>query len=113
METLKELLPLLIPVMVLAVPIFDLLAVVVIRLRHGRPIYIGDHCHISHRFARMGLSRAQAVLVVLLLGFVTGAGAVTLLWLPATGVAVVFAQTAVILVLVTILHTSASNGSES
>lgn len=96
--------PVLIPMLVLALPLFDLGAVIVIRVRRGRPIYIGDHAHISHRFRNMGLSAGQAVMVVHLLGLVTGAAAITLLWMPPTGTLLVFAQVAAMLAVVTILH---------
>ena len=52
----------LIPVFILAIPLFDLIAVTVIRWKIGKPFYIGDHNHISHRFLKMGMSRKMAVL---------------------------------------------------
>jgi len=97
--------PLLMPVLILAVPIFDLLAVVVIRARLGRPFYIGDNRHISHRFERMGIGRGKAVLAVLLLVFASGAGAVTLIWLPLVGAMLVFLQILAILTIISLLHT--------
>jgi len=102
--------PLLIPPLVLAIPLFDLAAVVFIRLRAGRPVYVGDHLHMSHRFVRLGLSRGKAVLVVHLLSFVSGAAAVALLWLPPAGVVFVLLQIAAVLAVVSILHTVGENG---
>lgn len=96
--------PLLVPACILLVPLFDLCAVVVIRTRLGKPFYVGDNRHISHRFERMGLGRAQAVLLVLLLVLANGAGAVTLLWLPPVGAALVFLQQATLLAVVSLLH---------
>jgi UDP-GlcNAc:undecaprenyl-phosphate GlcNAc-1-phosphate transferase len=96
--------PVLIPLLILAVPIFDLFAVVVIRTRLGKPVYVGDNRHISHRFAKMGLGRPLSVLSVLLLVFASGVGAVTLLWLPPFGAVLVFLQAAAILGVVSILH---------
>jgi len=54
------------PLVILAVPLFDLVSVVVIRMRLGKAPWIGDTNHISHRLVRRGLSRSQAVLVILL-----------------------------------------------
>ena len=51
------------PVLVLAVPIIDTATVVVIRLREGRPIYVGDRRHLSHRLVALGFSPRAAVLV--------------------------------------------------
>ena len=96
--------PVLIPLLILAVPVFDLFAVVVIRTRLGKPFYVGDNRHISHRFEQMGIGRPKAVLLVLLLVLASGAGAVTLLWLPPVGAALVFLQLAAILAIVSLLH---------
>ena len=62
----------LMPLLVLAVPLADLLQVVVFRWRTGRPIYVGDTNHLSHRLVRAGLSRRQAVLVIWLAAAVLG-----------------------------------------
>ncbi len=96
--------PLLIPCFVLALPIFDTFAVVVIRLRKGTPIFVGDHNHVSHRFLRMGVSKKTAVLLVHLLTLALGLGAITLLFLGPTGVILILLQTAAILTLISILH---------
>lgn len=52
------------PLLVLAVPLLDLASVVIIRTWHGRPFWIGDTNHFSHRLVRAGLSKPQAVLVL-------------------------------------------------
>lgn len=62
----------LIPLFILAVPIFDAFAVVVIRLRHHKPIYVGDNNHISHRFMHMGFSRKVSVRMVHILCLTMG-----------------------------------------
>ncbi|MDD5697126.1 MAG: MraY family glycosyltransferase [Victivallaceae bacterium] len=76
----NSLFSILVPLFVLAVPLFDTLAVVVIRLRAGRPIYIGDHNHISHRFVKMGMSRKRAVFMVHLLSLLLGLSVLPVLW---------------------------------
>ncbi|MCX6908167.1 MAG: MraY family glycosyltransferase [Verrucomicrobia bacterium] len=97
-------LPVLIPVIVLALPLFDLVAVMWQRWRRGAPVYIGDTNHISHRFVRLGLSRVAAVTVLYLLTLVLGFGAVVLLWAPPWVAALVVAQTMGVLVIVTALQ---------
>jgi UDP-GlcNAc:undecaprenyl-phosphate GlcNAc-1-phosphate transferase len=69
----------LIPLFILAIPLLDTLTVVLIRLKNHKPIYIGDHNHISHRFWHMGLTRANAVNMVHLLCIIAGLGALPLL----------------------------------
>jgi len=63
----------LIPLLVLAVPLGDLVWVVFLRWRIGQPFYQGDNNHLSHRLVRMGWTRARAVLVIWLLAVVVGA----------------------------------------
>jgi UDP-GlcNAc:undecaprenyl-phosphate GlcNAc-1-phosphate transferase len=61
------------PLLVLAVPLGDLVWVVILRWRMGRPFYVGDTNHLSHRLVRLGLSRTRAVLVIWLLAIAIGA----------------------------------------
>ncbi len=60
------------PLLILAVPLADMAWVVGWRWRNGRPFYIGDNNHLSHRLVRHGFSRAQAVLLIWALAAVTG-----------------------------------------
>jgi UDP-GlcNAc:undecaprenyl-phosphate GlcNAc-1-phosphate transferase len=87
----STLFPVLMPVLVLAVPIMDTATVVLIRLREGRPIYVGDRRHLSHRLLALGFSTRRAVLFIYLVTLTLGLGAVNLS--NAT-----FAQSVVILV---------------
>jgi UDP-GlcNAc:undecaprenyl-phosphate GlcNAc-1-phosphate transferase len=61
------------PLLVLAIPLFDLAQVSLFRLRHHQPFWIGDTNHLSHRLARAGWSRTQAVLLLWLAAAMTGA----------------------------------------
>ena len=54
----------LIPLLVLAIPLADLVWVVLLRWRIGQPFYQGDTNHLSHRLVRRGLTRTQAVLAI-------------------------------------------------
>jgi len=63
----------LIPLLVLAVPLIDLVWVVLLRWRAGKPFYIGDTNHLSHRLVRAGLSQVKAVVVIWILAAVSGA----------------------------------------
>lgn len=65
------------PLLVLAVPLGDLACVVLSRWRHGKPVYVGDTNHLSHRLVRAGVSPARAVLWLWLLA--AALGGVTLL----------------------------------
>src|SRR4051812_34629053 len=43
------------PLLILAVPLGDLVWVVILRWKMGKPFYVGDTNHLSHRLARTGL----------------------------------------------------------
>jgi UDP-GlcNAc:undecaprenyl-phosphate GlcNAc-1-phosphate transferase len=63
----------LVPLFVLALPLCDMVWVVIIRWRLGQPFYQGDNNHLSHRLVRRGLSRKAAVMVIWLLAVIVGA----------------------------------------
>ena len=104
LQTSPTIAPVLIPILVLGVPIFDAFAVIIIRMKSGEPIYHGDHNHISHRFRRMGADHKTAVILVHLLSLAIGLGALTLLWLETKGAVLVLTQSIIMLMVVTILH---------
>lgn len=66
------------PLCVLAVPLYDLASVVVIRLSQGKSPMVGDQQHFSHRLRDRGLSDAQVMVVVCGCSAVTGIGGVLL-----------------------------------
>jgi UDP-GlcNAc:undecaprenyl-phosphate GlcNAc-1-phosphate transferase len=61
------------PLLILAVPLGDLVWVVILRWRMGKPFYVGDNNHLSHRLVRLGLSRTRAVLVIWVIAIAIGA----------------------------------------
>lgn len=61
------------PLLILAVPLGDLVRVVIHRWRLGKPFYVGDTNHLSHRLVQLGLSRTQAVVLIWLLAALLGA----------------------------------------
>ena len=68
------------PLLVLAVPLGDLVCVMWIRWRAGKPVWEGDTNHLSHRLVRRGLGKPQAVAVIWALHAAAAAVAV---WLGA------------------------------
>lgn len=66
------------PVCVLAVPLYDFVSVVAIRLVEGRSPLRGDQRHFSHRLVERGLSRRAAVLTIYLATATTGLAATLL-----------------------------------
>lgn len=68
----------LMPVVILAVPLYDFVSVCVIRIAQGRSPFVGDLQHLSHRIERHGLSRRASVLVIYGLTAITAIGGVHL-----------------------------------
>lgn len=77
----------LVPVAVVAVPIFDTLLVTTNRLRAGRPVSQGGRDHSSHRLVRRGLSERWAVASLYGLGAAAGGTALLYPWAGATAFA--------------------------
>ena len=61
------------PLLILAVPLADLLSVVILRWKMGKPFYIGDTNHLSHRLVRSGCTPQRAVLYIWLMAAAAGA----------------------------------------
>ncbi|MBX9789567.1 MAG: undecaprenyl/decaprenyl-phosphate alpha-N-acetylglucosaminyl 1-phosphate transferase [Pirellulales bacterium] len=95
------------PLCVLAIPLYDTLTVVIIRLREGRSPFAADKNHFSHRLAQLGMTKSQAVLTIYLATATTGLGALLLYQVDLAGAAVILLLVACVLLLVTILETAA------
>ena len=54
----------LVPLLILALPIFDTTVVILRRWRAGRPIYQADKSHLHHRLMELGYTQRQTVLIL-------------------------------------------------
>ena len=89
------------PVIVLALPLYDLLVVSAIRLSRGKSPFVGDTNHFSHRLVSRGMSKRTAVLCLYLVTATTSISAILLPHVHSTFAAMlIFAQTLLILGLV-------------
>jgi UDP-GlcNAc:undecaprenyl-phosphate GlcNAc-1-phosphate transferase len=95
------------PLCILAVPIYDTLSVIVIRLRAGRSPFVGDKNHFSHRLVEMGLSPAAAVGTIYLLTLACGLGALLLHQVNAQGAIVVLLMVSSVLAVIAVLESVA------
>ena len=66
------------PLLILALPLFDTLFAIVRRLWHGESPMKADRGHIHHRLLAMGLDQKQTVMILYALSAVLGLGAVML-----------------------------------
>jgi UDP-GlcNAc:undecaprenyl-phosphate GlcNAc-1-phosphate transferase len=101
------------PVLVLAIPLYDLASVTLIRLLQGRNPLVGDTQHFSHRLVRKGLSRRAAVIVIWAAALATGLGGVMLSRLAAWQAALVVVQTAAVLVVLALLDRKTPSKSDT
>ena len=97
-----------VPLLILAVPIYDTVSVVLIRIREGRSPFEGDKRHFSHRLVDRGLTKTQAVLTIYLTTAVCAAGSLILYQVNFFGATLILAQTVFVLLLIAILESSAS-----
>jgi UDP-GlcNAc:undecaprenyl-phosphate/decaprenyl-phosphate GlcNAc-1-phosphate transferase len=107
------LLPVLAPLMILALPIFDTLSVIVIRLHEHRPVFEGDKMHLSHRLVRMGMSPRKTVGFHYLMAFTFAVNALLMMNSRILHSLVALFQVAALAAMVSILMTTrAHHGSE-
>ena len=92
------------PVIVLAVPLYDLVVVSVLRLMRGKSPFVGDTNHFSHRLVGRGMSRRTAVLCLYLITAATSVAAILLPHVRPAFAPLIFVQTVLILGVVGLLE---------
>jgi UDP-GlcNAc:undecaprenyl-phosphate GlcNAc-1-phosphate transferase len=106
--------PVLLPLVALAVPLYDFVSVTCLRISQGKSPLVGDTQHFSHRLKRHGLTDTQTVLTLYLATLCTGLGATFLYQVNQVGAILIFLQTLMILLIIAIFeskvrHDKASN----
>lgn len=94
------------PLVVMAVPLYDLFSVVFLRIRQGKSPFTGDTQHFSHRLSRRGLTDRQVALTLYLATLCTSAGAIILQKTDWVGAVLVFLQTLMVLGIIAVLESS-------
>jgi len=92
------------PIIVMAVPLYDFISVTLLRISQGKSPFVGDTQHFSHRLKRRGLSDTQTALTLYLATICTCLGAIVLYQVDLAGAILVLAQTILILVIIAILE---------
>ncbi|MEO1512839.1 MAG: undecaprenyl/decaprenyl-phosphate alpha-N-acetylglucosaminyl 1-phosphate transferase, partial [Planctomycetota bacterium] len=98
----------LMPLVVLAVPLYDMVSVTLIRLRQGRSPMVGDLQHLSHRLVKRGFGKTTAVLVIWGLTGATALAGVALPRLEAWQATLAGVQTLLLLGVIALLEYSSS-----
>jgi len=97
------------PLIVMAVPLYDFISVTLLRIRQGKSPFIGDTQHFSHRLKKHGLTDTQTILTLYLATLCTGLGAIFLYQVNLAGAILIFIQTVMVLSIVAIFETTAHN----
>ena len=93
-----------IPLLILAIPLYDTASVVLIRLKERRPILRGDTSHFSHRLVDLGMTRRQAVATIHLACLAIGIPATVLGYLSEARGALIVGQGLLVLLLISLLE---------
>jgi len=101
--------PVLMPLVVMAVPLYDFISVTLLRISRGKSPFVGDTQHFSHRLKKHGLTDTQTVLTLYLATLCTGLGATFLYQVNLAGAILILIQTIMILAIIAILETAAKN----
>lgn len=95
------------PLCVMAVPLYDMTSVILIRLANGKSPFQPDKNHFSHRLVDLGLTKTQAVLTVYLTTATCGLGALLLHQVEWTGAIVIMLLIGCVLTLIGVLESTA------
>ncbi|MCL2745053.1 MAG: undecaprenyl/decaprenyl-phosphate alpha-N-acetylglucosaminyl 1-phosphate transferase, partial [Planctomycetaceae bacterium] len=88
------------PLVILAVPLYDLCTVITIRLLNRKSIFTGDKNHFSHRLVKIGMSPTLAVLTIYLTTTICGLGSLLLYKTDFSGGCLIFGQVILLLLLI-------------
>lgn len=92
------------PVVVMAVPLYDFISVTFLRIIQGKSPFVGDTQHFSHRIKRRGLSDRQTAMTLYLATLCTGVGAIFLYQVDILGAILILLQTLMILAIIAIME---------
>jgi len=95
------------PVLVMAVPLYDMTTVILIRLMAGKSPFHADKNHFSHRLVDLGLTKPQAVLTVYLTTATCGLAALLLHQVERSGAVLIVLLVGCVLSLIAILESTA------
>jgi len=101
--------PVLMPLVVMAVPLYDFISVTFLRISQGKSPFVGDTQHFSHRLKRHGLTDTQTVLALYLATLCTGLGATFLYQVNLIGAILIFVQTISVLSIIAVFESTVRN----
>ena len=100
------------PLCVLAIPLYDMVSVIWIRIREGRSPFQADKRHFSHRLVHLGMTKKQAVITIYLATVTCSLGALLLprtdIWGAVIVLSIVFCMLALVGILESLTGPSSS-----
>ncbi len=101
------------PLIVMAIPLYDLVSVITIRLREGRSPFEGDKRHFSHRLVDLGMTKKQAVMTIYLATATCSLSALLLPRVDGIGAGIIVLGTLLVLGLVHVLESVGRKAEQS
>jgi len=105
--------PVLLPLIAVAVPLYDFASVTLLRISQGKSPFVGDTQHFSHRLRRRGLTDRQTALTLYVATLCTGLGATFLYQVNLVGAILIVVQTCLILAIIGVFETAVRNDQKS
>ncbi len=97
-------LPILMPLIILGVPLFDTISVLWIRYKNKKPLMQGDKNHFSHRLVALGMSESDAVYFIYFITLSMSLGAMLLRHLKLAQSILVLIQAITIFIIIYLLE---------
>ena len=94
------------PLVILAIPLYDFVSVVFLRLKAHQPPWVGDRRHFSHRLIQRGMSQRKAVLTIYLATATTAVSASFLATVEAFAAVLIFLQALAVTGIIALLESS-------
>ena len=98
------------PLLITAIPIYDMCVVVTKRWLARKPLFRGDRNHISHRLERLGLPARSRLAVTVSLHLALAGSALLLRAAEPVQISIILGQTAAIFLAVLLLETTRDHG---
>ncbi|MHC4985352.1 MAG: MraY family glycosyltransferase [Planctomycetota bacterium] len=92
------------PLVLMAVPLYDMASVIALRLRSGLSVFVGDQRHFSHRLLERGMAPTATVLTIVLCTAGTAIAAALLPRVDGVAALLVAAQTVLILLIMAMME---------
>jgi UDP-GlcNAc:undecaprenyl-phosphate GlcNAc-1-phosphate transferase len=99
-RAVNPLFPVVVPLVIFAVPLYDVISVLAIRFDRGKPLLKGDRSHFSHRLMRLGMGDRMVLLTVGLTVLATSLGATIPYGSPAWRLVVPAVQAAAVILVI-------------